>query len=373
MSPSFDPTPVLQVAAVVRRVPIETPVRTSFGVMRDRPAVFLRVTDADGRHGYGEVWCNFPNVAAEHRQRLALEVVGPMLIGMELPEDGMIYEALMGRLHVLAIQSGEWGPLRQVCAGLDAAIHDLAARRAGLPLYAFLNPDAKRRIRAYASGIGPEDPAGVAGRFLDAGHAAFKVKVGFGTETDAATLRVARARIGQQATLMADANQRWTLAEATSHAEALEAAGLMWIEEPLATDRPLDQWHRLREAIGTDIAAGENVDTLQAHDAMLASGAVRYIQPDVAKWGGVSGCLAVARMAQSRNRIYCPHFLGAGIGLLASAHLLAADAGEGLLEVDTNPNPLRDDIVGDLLTVSDGMINLSDAPGIGIVPDYLFG
>ncbi len=51
---------VVRVEAKVVRTPIAVPVRTSFGMMRDRPALFLRVTDADGAAGFGEVWCNFP-------------------------------------------------------------------------------------------------------------------------------------------------------------------------------------------------------------------------------------------------------------------------------------------------------------------------
>ena len=114
------------------------PVRASFGMMRDRPAVYLRVTDTDGAEGFGEVWCNFPSVGAEHRARLAQEVIGPLLIESgELELDG-VFAHLMQRLHVMAVQSGEWGPFRQVAAGIDAACHDLAARKARLPLWRFL-------------------------------------------------------------------------------------------------------------------------------------------------------------------------------------------------------------------------------------------
>ena len=62
------------VETLLFRYPVETPVRTSFGVMHDRPALFVRVTDADGTVGWGEVWCNFPTVGAEHRalDRLAI-------------------------------------------------------------------------------------------------------------------------------------------------------------------------------------------------------------------------------------------------------------------------------------------------------------
>jgi D-galactarolactone cycloisomerase len=78
--------PIVAVTAIVRRMPIAVPVRTSFGSMKDRPAVFLRVAAAVGISGYGEVWCNFPIFAAEHRQRLAEEVVGPALVALGVAE-----------------------------------------------------------------------------------------------------------------------------------------------------------------------------------------------------------------------------------------------------------------------------------------------
>jgi D-galactarolactone cycloisomerase len=63
--------------AFVFRCPISTPVRTSFGNMHDRPAVFVRVEDEDGAVGWGETWCNFPSCGAEHRARLLETVVAP--------------------------------------------------------------------------------------------------------------------------------------------------------------------------------------------------------------------------------------------------------------------------------------------------------
>ena len=66
---------------------------------------------------------------------------------------------------------------------------------------------------------------------------------------------------------------------------------------------------------------------------------------------------------------YCPHYLGGGIGLVASAHLLAAAGGDGLLEIDTNPNPWRDRLIAGLMPLADGSVHLSDAPGLGLRPD----
>ena len=65
-----------RIEAFVFRAPIDTPVQTSFGIMRDRPAVFVRITDTDGAGGWGEIWCNFPTVGAEHRVRLVESGVG---------------------------------------------------------------------------------------------------------------------------------------------------------------------------------------------------------------------------------------------------------------------------------------------------------
>lgn len=360
-------------AVSVHRAPIAIPVRTSFGTMRDRPAVFLRVTDEAGLHGYGEVWCNFPTVAAEHRLRLAQEVVGPLLLEMAPFADGRVFARLMRRLHVLAVQSGEWGPLRQVSAGFDAAVHDLAARRAGVPLYRLLGGDAANPdIAAYASGIGPETPGETARRAAVAGHVAFKVKVGFGRNTDLASLDAMREAIPSGATLMADVNQGWTLDEALARSGDLAPYDLAWLEEPLRADRPLDEWKALSAHAPFPLAAGENINDEADFDAMMADRTIGFVQPDLAKWGGVSGCLDVAHRALPLGVTYCPHFLGGGVGLVASAHVLAAQGGGGLLEMDVNPNPLRDELTRGVLALSNGRITLGDAPGIGMCPDHLF-
>src|SRR5688500_791247 len=121
--------------AHVYRAPVETPVQTSFGIMRDRPAVLVRAVADDGTEGWGEVWCNFPAVGAEHRARLVEHSVAPLLVGREHASPGEAHRAVAGALEILAIQSGELGPIAQVVAGVDIALWDLAARRAGVPVY----------------------------------------------------------------------------------------------------------------------------------------------------------------------------------------------------------------------------------------------
>ncbi|MNE88052.1 hypothetical protein D3C80_1853140 [compost metagenome] len=61
--------------------------------------------------------------------------------------------------------------------------------------------------------------------------------------------------------------------------------------------------------------------------------------------------------------------MGAGIGLTASAHILAAAGGNGLLEIDVNPNPLRGAVVPTWPAVNNGVVSLPKGPGLGVVPD----
>lgn len=347
------------------RAPLEKPVRTSFGVMADRPAVFVRVRDSEGAAGWGEAWCNFPPVGAEHRARLIRSLLAPALIAAGPLPPGDVYERLMKQFRIMALQAGEWGPFRQCAAALDIACHDLAARRAGLPLWRYLGGAGDGRIRAYASGLDARDLDETVPAERAAGHRAFKLKVGFGEAADLAGLQRLAALAGPDAVLMADANQAWAPREAARMAAAFAGHRLLWLEEPVAADQPPEVWQALAARSPVPLAAGENIAEEAAFDAAIASGSFVYLQPDACKWGGIAGCLAVAKRALAAGRTYCPHFLGGGIGLLASAHLLAAAGGRGLLEMDVQPNPLREEIAQGFMALEDGLLTLGAAPGLG--------
>jgi L-alanine-DL-glutamate epimerase-like enolase superfamily enzyme len=330
--------------------------------------LLVEVEDSDGARGWGEVWCNFPAVGAEHRARLLESVFAPMLEGEPLGEPGAWFADLTARTAVLAIQAGEPGPIAHCIAGIDIALWDLAARRAGLPLWKMLG-GSDPQVGVYASGLNPDAPEKLAAMRRAEGYTAFKLKVGFGVERDLANLYAMRAELGDSAGLMVDANQAWDLDEATAMAASFAPFGLDWLEEPLRADVPLAEWQRLAGTSPAPLAAGENLAGDAAFDAAIASRAIAVVQPDMAKWGGFSGCLAVAARIREAGLRFCPHYLGGGVGLLASAHLLAAAGGDGLLEVDANPNPLRTATCGPLAEVRNGRASLGAAPGLGIDPD----
>ena len=347
--------------------PVANPVRNSFRTLTARPALLLRITDADGATGWGEVWCNYPPGGAAHRAHLLEKVIAPLIIGRSFADPMEAFDFLDQATRVPAIQCGEPGPFAQVVAGIDIALWDLAARREGVALWRHLGGTGS--VRVYASGLGPEQPEKLAAQKIDEGYRAVKVKVGFDAATDNRNLHALREMLGKDKALMADANQRWTAAQAAVAGKAFDQFGLAWLEEPIAADEPLTHWQTLARAIGTPLSAGENLRGLESFTAAIHSGALAVIQPDLGKWGGFSGCLKVARVAAGAGVRFCPHWLGGGIGLLASLNLLSAADANGWGEIDANPNPLRELLLPQDFTVRDGRLQLGDRPGLGHEPD----
>ena len=354
----------------VCRAPIEKPVINAFGSMAERVAVFVRLTDADGMSGWGEIWSNFPTIGAEHRAKLFHSFIAPRLIGRSISDPTAFWAETDRALHLWGLQAGEPGAFAAALSGADLALHDLAARRAGVPLWRWLGGEDAGPVPVYASGLNPDTQAlAQVEAARSEQHRSFKIKIGFGEARDLATLRPVFAGLKTGERIMVDINQGWELRTATRMVRVLDEFPLTWIEEPLAADRPSWEWSQVAGASSAPIAAGENIrGALEFHRA-LREHHLGFVQPDCCKWGGLSATLPVARAIVASGRAYCPHFLAGRIGQLASLHLLAAVRGNGLLEIDANPNPLRSRLIDPVLLIKDGMVTPPTTPGLGIEPD----
>ena len=358
---------VASIEAFCIRVPVKMPIKVAFGTFRDRPMVLLRVVDTDGAEGWGEAWANWPASGAEHRARLALDL-GERVVGRPFESPEQMFAKLSRELEVLVLQTLEVGPIAQVIAGLDIACWDMVARRAGQPLHRLLSDREVTRVPVYVTGINPDQPEVFAAARQAEGFRAFKLKTGFGHDIDVRNLRAMREALGPDAVLTCDSNQNLDLPAAVAFAQAIAPLNLSWFEEPLRVDAPAADWQALAQASSTPLAGGENFHGPQFDDA-LASPVLQVIQPDITKWGGISGNFSVARRAVAAGKRYCPHYFGGGISLLASLQVLAAAGGEGLLEFDAHPNLGREAVVGDLLPVRDGSVPVPTGAGLGATPD----
>jgi L-alanine-DL-glutamate epimerase-like enolase superfamily enzyme len=348
--------------------PLATPVRTSFGVMRQRHAILVEVRTDAGLSGWGESFANFPSWAPFERIRTLGDGLAPLLLGEDPREPERLHGVMRRATATLARQWGAPGPIAQAISALDIALWDLLGQVRGEPIHRLLGSAERTHVPVYASALGPQDPAPLVAEAQARGIAAFKLKVGFGDEIDRRNLARMRELIGPDAQLMVDANQAWDLEQARAAAGLLAQHDVAWLEEPLAADR----WHelaQLRREVSVPLAAGENLTDLASGLDLLALDPVDVVQPDVCKIGGLTEARALIEGARARGVPFAPHYLGAAVGLIASLHLFAALPGGVLMELDPNPNPLREALGRGLLDVVDGALATPQRPGLGLVPD----
>ncbi len=242
-------TRIIRAESFACRTPIAVPVVNAFGAMAERVAVFVRLTDEDGVSGWGEIWSNFPTIGAEHRARLFDAFIAPRLLGRSIGDPAAFWAEADRALHLWGLQAGEPGAFSAALAGADLALHDLLARRAGLPLWRWWGGTDGGPVPVYASGLNPDAQAlAQVEEARAAGHRAFKIKIGFGEARDTATLRPVFAGRQADERVMVDINQGWELRTATRMVRVLGDFPLTWIEEPLAADRPAWEWAQVAGA-----------------------------------------------------------------------------------------------------------------------------
>jgi L-alanine-DL-glutamate epimerase-like enolase superfamily enzyme len=270
--------------------------------------IAVEVEDSDGAIGHGLSWT--PSIGAASVLAMLDHDIRDWALGR--PADAtVIWEPLWRHLH----EAGGGGVTTIAMAGLDLALWDLAATRAGAPLVDHLGR-RREAVRAYGSGVNLHYPIGElvaqVERWVAAGFHAVKVKVG-GPDLAEDVRRIAAVRevLGPDRGLMIDANQRWSLDQAVRAFDALAPFDLTWIEEPLRAD-DLASHVRLRtatEQLGVPIALGENLYTRYRFAEFIDAGAVQVVQPNVVRVGGITPFLAIAELADDRAVTLAPHLL----------------------------------------------------------------
>lgn len=122
-------------------------------------------------------------------------------------------------------------------------------------------------------------------------------------------------------------------------------------------------------ATAIPIAGYETEVGLAGFSRLIAARAVDIAQPDVAWSGGISECRRIVALAQAHHLAFAPHCFSSAVLLAASLHLAASLPNCTMIEIDRNPNPLRDQLLRQAIVVRDGMIQVPEGPGLGIELD----
>lgn len=319
--------------------------------------VLLRLETDGGLVGWGEAFSYFcaGSVAA-----LLTDTVAPALIGRDPRDPGPILDELKQRLHII----GRYGITMFAISGADMALHDLAAKAAGVPLGAFIGARRRETVPAYASLVRYADDdivKATVDRALGEGYGVLKLH-----EIALDHIRAGRDAAGPGVPITNDVNCNWTVAQTEEWAETLKEIDLFWLEEPIWPPEGFAEMAQLRKT-GIPIASGENACTHYQFADMIAKGAVDYAQPSVTKVGGVAEALASRTLAEEAGvkiAMHSPYF---GPGYLATLQLLSTGKDEELFEylyIDREGCLYRD-----LPVPEQGRVAIPDGPGLGMDPD----
>jgi len=288
------------------RVPVDPPRGDAIQEFDALELPIVELADVAGRRGVGfgyTIGTGGTAIAA-----LIADDLLPQVVGEDARHIGALLTRLRGHIHALTPGCISSNAL----AAIDIALWDLAGHRAQTPLHMLLG-GAQHRIRLYNTHVGwlnrdLEELVDLSTRAVEHdGFTALKLKVGKADpEEDVERIAKVREAVGPQISLMADANQSWTIDQAIARVQKLEPFDLYWIEEPLAaTD--LDGFERLGRHTTIARAGGESLYCPAAFHEAIRRGALDILQPDVARVGGIGAAMEVCRLAAAANLPVAPH------------------------------------------------------------------
>ena len=205
-------------------------------------------------------------------------------------------------------------------AAVDIALHDLAAKRADLPLYRYLGLDPGNALTSsFTVGIaGTERMRERAAESVEAGYETLKVKLGTEPDRDREVLAAIRDA-APDATVRVDANEAWTPREAVRKSEGLAELDVEFLEQPVPAEDP-EGLKFVHERSAVPIAADESCIT--AADVPRVADRTDIVTLKLMKTGGVRPAVEAIHAARAHGlEVMLGCMLESNASIAAGAHL----------------------------------------------------
>jgi L-alanine-DL-glutamate epimerase-like enolase superfamily enzyme len=241
-------------------------------------------------------------------------------------------------------------------SAVSAALHDLAAKRLGAPLYRMwgLDPGAAP-VSSYTIGISPREE--LVRRVTDAAEYPI-LKVKLGSPRDEEIIRTVRETAPDKI-LRVDANAAWTPKRTLQMIPLLAELGVEFLEQPVAA-HDVDGLRFVRERSTLPIVADESC--LVANDIPKLAGVVDGINIKLAKCGSLREALRMIATARAHDMLVMAGcMVESSLGITAAAHfasLLDCADFDGAALVSNDP------YVG--ATINGGVIRMTEGAGLGV-------
>jgi len=340
-------------------IPYPEPFKIAIGEMTAANNVAIKINTDDGTYGIGEA-SPVPYIAGETQNIMFAAATD--LAKVILNKDALDIEGRMTEINRFLANNST------IRSGFDMALYDLAAKVAGMPLYAYLGGSKRSLVTDLTIGIDtPEIMVKKALEIKAKGFPAIKVKLGTTMEEDIERIQAIRDAIGEGMPIRIDANQGWDYYTAVGVLRGIAHLGIQYCEQPVAI-WDYENTKRVRENSTIPIMADECL--FDHHDAFkLASmGAVDYFNIKLAKSGGIHSALKINGIAEGAG---IPCMIGCmsetRLGISAAAHLMCAKPNIRYGDLDGHTFHASDPIKGGI-TLSEGDVEMPE--GLGIGADY---
>lgn len=344
----------------------------------------VRLVDEDGRVGIGEC-AGPPETVRSMLQASASHAFwGQGLAGLLVGQDPLEIAAIWQRLYQATLVYGRRGLAINALSGIDVALHDLAAKQAGVPVYKLMGGARRERLLPYAT-IFPGWPrdttierlmrrmAELFEQALALGFRALKMEVIFGELADdhdlVALIREGRSMVGPDVTFLVDFGYRWQdWQDARWVLDRVADCDLYLAEATLQHD-DLAGHAELAKRCAMRIAGAEYATTRWEAVDWIERGRVAVLQTDIIMGGGLTELRRIADLAELNGVELIPHGWKTGINAAAARHLHAACGAVPMIE-HVPPQlydlPLREHLVEPEPALERGVLPLPKGPGLGV-------
>lgn len=400
---------IVAVAGYALSSPIDPPQERPFyhGTrrLRKRDVVLVVVESATGQYGISTAGASSSAMReyfeGDSQATFADIVSGPVADALV----GTTVEAIQDAHELLDNAELPTHLRKEAISAIDVALYDLKGKQLGVPVYELLadeyGTDPTTEIPLYASAgmyMEPEGYVQQAQLIEELGFTGYKYRPGIGPEGDRRTVELLTTTIDEME-VMLDVHTWWKIRDGYDSdvvSNLVSYAGahdVYWVEEPVSPDDR--EGYVSLATTGAPLAGGESEDSPTGLLELAKTEAVSFLQGDVRHHEGFTGCRAAVEYCRGHDIEFVPHNFGTWIGLMANAQLVAAAPEVQLLEypvferdplltprVDGDPGMYPFDLAFDIIegepNVEDGVLTLSNRPGLGIevnldvISDYPF-
>lgn len=340
--------------------PLHSPFVTALRSTTVVETLVVEIVDSDGHVGFGEapqVW-QVTGASLAGSEACVEQMLGPLLL--KRSADDLYTNCQLVRRAVVGNESAK--------AAIDVALHDLVARRLGVPLVRLLGGGTLRVATDVTLAAGAADAlASTAATRAAEGFGVLKLKVGTDAASDVARVKAVRDAVGPTVALRLDANQGWTPRDAVRVISGIEDAGLdvELVEQPVHR-ADLEGLRWVTDHVRTPILADESVFSVRDLVEVIRRRAADMINVKLSKCGGLQPARTLLSLAEEHGLgTIVGSMMEGPIGIGAAASLAAAHGTSAVSDLDAAwwlaASPVRGGIF-----YEGAFVQLVDGPGLGV-------